>query len=181
MSTDKRKVRNVPPTYQKLSDIQNLSQTSNTSDSDAGETNEISHPVWQLEMELSTAALSVIFCIIICIVFIFLSLQTRFDGDFMGGLVHSLLVIVISVMVFMAISPRLLWPQLWYGGVTSYFLWFFHRLVVFPLITVIFPFTIPILSSPVQFEDQLDVGESIQGWQSDVEDCHHQDCLRRHH
>ena len=142
MSTDKRKVRNVPPTYQKLSDIQNLSQTSNTSDSDAGETNEISHPVWQLEMELSTAALSVIFCIIICIVFIFLSLQTRFDGDFMGGLVHSLLVIVISVMVFMAISPRLLWPQLWYGGVTSYFLWFFHRLVVFPLITVIFPFTI---------------------------------------
>ena len=142
MSTDKRGSRNVPSTYRKLSDFQNLSLSSNSSDIDGGESYEISYPVWQLEMELSTAALSVIYCVIVCIVFILLSLQTRFDGDFMGGLVHSLLVIVISVMGFMAISPRLLWPQLWYGGVTAYFLWFFHRLVVFPLITVIFPFTI---------------------------------------
>ena len=144
MSSDSRGVRNGASTFR---NIKNLSQSSNTSDSasgdsgDDGENYEISYPVWQLELELSTAALSVIYCVIVCIYFIFLSLQTRFDGDFMGGLVHSLVVIVISVMGFMAVSPRLLWPQLWYGGVTSYFLWFFHRLVVFPLITVIYPFT----------------------------------------
>ena len=144
MSTDKRGVRNVSSTYRYNNiagdDIKNLSLSPNSSDSE--DHSEISYPVWQLDLELSTAALSVIYCVIICIVFIFLSLQTRFDGDFMGGLVHSLLVIVLSVMVFMSVSPRLLWPQLWYGGVTSYFLWFFHRLVVFPLITVIFPFTL---------------------------------------
>ena len=147
MSTDKRGVRNVSSTYRNniidgVEDIKNLSLASNNSDSDGRDHYEISYPVWQLESELSLAALSVIYCIIVCIVFILLSLQTRFDGDFMGGLVHSLLVIVLSVMGFMAISPGLLWPQLWYGGVTSYFLWFFHRLVVFPLITVIFPFTL---------------------------------------
>ena len=60
----------------------------------------------------------------------------------MGGLVHSLLVIVITVVMTMSISPPILWPQLWYGGVSSYFLWFFHRMVVFPLIAVIFPFNI---------------------------------------
>ena len=144
MSTDRRGVRNVSSTYRNNNiagdDIKNLSLSPNSSDSE--DHSEISYPVWQLDLELSTAALSVIYCVIICIVFILLSLQTRFDGDFMGGLVHSLLVIVLSVMGFMAISPRLLWPQLWYGGVFSYFLWFFHRLVVFPLITVIFPFTL---------------------------------------
>ena len=104
-----------------------------------GETEERNSHV---KYQLSTATISVAFCVIVCTFFIILSFQTRFDGDFMGGLVHSLLVIVLSVMVFMSVSPRLLWPQLWYGGVTSYFLWFFHRLVVFPLITVIFPFTL---------------------------------------
>ena len=126
-----------------LEDSTNLSLSSNiSSHGEDREDDDISHPVWQLELELSTASLSVIYCVIICMVFILLSLQTRFDGDFMGGLVHSLLVIVLSVIGFMAISPRLLWPQLWYGGVFSYFLWFFHRLVVFPLITIIFPFTL---------------------------------------
>ena len=93
--------------------------------------------------QLSTATITVAFCTIVCTFFIILSFQNRYDGDFMGGLVHSLLVIVITVMMTMSISPPILWPQLWYGGVSSYFLWFFHRMVVFPLIAVIFPFNIP--------------------------------------
>ena len=35
---------------------------------------------------------------------------------------------------------------------------------------VILPNTLTILSSPVQFVDQIDVSPSVDGWQSDVED-----------
>ena len=35
---------------------------------------------------------------------------------------------------------------------------------------VIVPNTKIILSSPVQFDDQIDVSESVEGWQRDVED-----------
>ena len=104
-----------------------------------GETEERNSHV---KYQLSTATVSVAFCVIVCTFFIVLSFQTRFDGDFMGGLVHSLLVIVITVMVLMSVLKPIQWPQLWYGGVSSYFLWFFHRMVVFPLIAVIFPFNI---------------------------------------
>ena len=38
-----------------------------------------------------------------------------------------------------------------------------------------------VVSSPVQFDDQIDVGDSVQGWQSDVQDQEDQDCLHLHH
>ena len=34
------------------------------------------------------------------------------------------------------------------------------------------------LSSPVQFVGQIDISESVQGWQSDVQDQDYQDCLQ---
>ena len=39
----------------------------------------------ELFISLSTASLSVTFCLIVCVFFVLLCLQERFDGDFLGG------------------------------------------------------------------------------------------------
>ena len=39
----------------------------------------------ELFISLSTARLSVTFCLIVCVFFVRLYLQERFDGDFLGG------------------------------------------------------------------------------------------------
>ena len=39
----------------------------------------------ELFISLSTASLSVTFCLIVCVFFVLLCLQEKFDGDFLGG------------------------------------------------------------------------------------------------
>ena len=39
----------------------------------------------ELFISLSTASLSVTFCLVVCVFFVLLCLQERFDGDFLGG------------------------------------------------------------------------------------------------
>ena len=37
-----------------------------------------------------------------------------------------------------------------------------------------------VLSPPVQFDYQIEVGDCVEGWQNDVEDQDYQDCLHLH-
>ena len=93
-----------------------------------------------IDLDLSTATLAVMFCVVVCIYFVLISLQSKFDADFMGGLIHALSVIILVIIILMVITITRNWPKLWYAGFGSFFLWFFHRMVVFPLIALIFPF-----------------------------------------
>ena len=93
------------------------------------------------EAPVSTATLAVTYCVIVCSFFVLLSLQNRLDGDFMGGLVHTIIIIIITISIVMFFVKRTLWPRLWFAGFGAFFLWFFHRMVVFPLIALIFPFS----------------------------------------
>ena len=49
-------------------------------------------------------------------------------------------------------------------------------LTLFIIIMTIFT----IVSSPVQFDDQINVSPNVEGWESDVEDEEDQDCLHLH-
>ena len=93
------------------------------------------------EAPVSTATLAVTYCVIVCSFFVLLSLQNKLDGDFMGGLVHTIIIIIITISLIMFFAKRTLWPRLWFAGFGAFFLWFFHRMVVFPLIALIFPFS----------------------------------------
>ena len=93
------------------------------------------------EAPVSTATLAVTYCVIVCSFFVLLSLQNKLDGDFMGGLVHTIIIIIITTSLIMFFTKRTLWPRLWFAGFGAFFLWFFHRMVVFPLIALIFPFS----------------------------------------
>ena len=96
--------------------------------------------IFDMDLKVSTATLAVSYCIVVCVFFLFISLQHRFDGDFMGGLVHAIVIISLTIVVLMIFTRNIVWPRLWYAGFGAFFLWFFHRMVVFPLIALIFPF-----------------------------------------
>ena len=66
------------------------------------------------------------------------------------------------------------------GTVSIWAIW------VIPTLLIIITFRMPIrtiltrLSSPVQFVDEIDVSESVEGWQYDVQSHDDQDCLHLH-
>ena len=118
----------------------NLSMVDNDSESrEEFGTEEVSD-LFHHELVVSTATLAVSYCIIICGVFVLINTQNRFDGDFMGGLLHALAIIILTVILVMVATRNIVWPRLWYAGFGAFFLWFFHRMVVFPLIALLFPF-----------------------------------------
>ena len=53
-------------------------------------------------------------------------------------------------------------------GIRTVGSWIPFTLIKITTIMTLIPITV--VSSPVQFVDQIDVSESVQGWQSDVED-----------
>ena len=106
--------------------------------------------MYQQKLMVSTATLSVSYCVVICGIFVLINAQQRFDGDFMGGLLHALVIIILTVMCLMVFTRNIVWPRLWYAGFGAFFLWFFHRMVVFPLIALLFPFKM--FSSTTQTE-----------------------------
>ena len=73
----------------------------------------------------------------------------------MGGLLHALVIIILTVFCLMVVTRNIVWPRLWYAGFGAFFLWFFHRMVVFPLIALLFPFKM--LSSTTQTENLVAV------------------------
>ena len=79
----------------------------------------------------------------------------RYDGDCMGGLLHALVIIILTVFCLMVVTRNIVWPRLWYAGFGAFFLWFFHRMVVFPLIALLFPFKM--FSSTTQTENLVAV------------------------
>ena len=106
--------------------------------------------MYQEKLTVSTATLSVSYCVVICALFVLINAQQRFDGDFMGGLLHALAIIILTVTILMVVTTNIVWPRLWYAGFGAFFLWFFHRMVVFPLIALLFPFKM--FSSTTQTE-----------------------------
>lgn len=106
--------------------------------------------MYQQKLMVSTATLSVSYCVVICGIFVLINAQQKFDGDFMGGLLHALVIIILTVMCLMVFTRNIVWPRLWYAGFGAFFLWFFHRMVVFPLIALLFPFKM--FSSTTQTE-----------------------------
>lgn len=92
-------------------------------------------------LHLSTASISVLLCLVVCIAALLFCLQSRYDGDYLGGLVHAFLLILMLVHLGMMVTHRSGWPRLWYGGLGAFFLWFFHRMVVFPLVAELLPYT----------------------------------------
>ena len=106
--------------------------------------------MYQDKLTVSTATLSVSYCVVICGLFVLINAQQRFDGDFMGGLLTALAIIILTVTCLMVVTTNIVWPRLWYAGFGAFFLWFFHRMVVFPLIALLFPFKM--FSSTTQTE-----------------------------
>ena len=104
---------------------------------------------------LSAANLSVIVCLVVCIFFIIFCLQKKFDGDFIGGkfcwfaslyytlfisgLLHAFFIISLCVLLQMLTTDNYVWPLIFYSGFSSFFLWFFHRIIVFPIIALLLP------------------------------------------
>ena len=104
---------------------------------------------------LSAASLSVIVCLVVCLFFIIFCLQKKFDGDFIGGkfcwfaslyytlfisgLLHAFFIISLCVLLQMLTTDNYVWPLIFYSGFSSFLLWFFHRIIVFPIITLLLP------------------------------------------
>ena len=105
---------------------------------------------------LSAANLSVIVCLVVCLFFITFCLQKKFDGDFIGGkfcwfaslyythifisgLLHAFFIISLCVLLQMLTTDNYVWPLIFYSGFSSFLLWFFHRIIVFPIITLLLP------------------------------------------
>ena len=103
---------------------------------------------------LSAASLSVIVCLVVCMFFIIFCLQKKFDGDFIGGkfcwfasfyythisgLLHAFFIISLCVLLQMLATDHYVWPLIFYSGFSSFFLWFFHRIIVFPIIALLLP------------------------------------------
>ena len=112
---------------------------------------EVVPSMYQQKLMVSTSTLAVSYCVIICFIFVLINVQERYDGDCMGGLLHALVIIILTVFCLMVFTRNIVWPRLWYAGFGAFFLWFFHRMVVFPLIALLFPFKM--FSSTTQTEN----------------------------
>ena len=109
----------------------------------------------KLYFYLSAANISVILCLVVCVFFIIFSLQTKFDGDFIGGkfcqfaslyytlfisgLLHAFFIISLCVLLQILTTDKYVWLIILYCGLTSFLLWFFHRIIVFPIINLLLP------------------------------------------
>ena len=89
----------------------------------------------------STASLSLTFCLVVCLFFLAWCLQDRYDGDWLGGLLHALLVICATLCSLMSLVRSPAWPRLIVAAVGAFSLWFFHRMAVFPIIALLLPFS----------------------------------------
>ena len=103
----------------------------------------------------SAASLSVIVCLVVCMFFIIFCLQKKFDGDFIGGkfcrfaslyytlfisgLLHAFFIISLCVLLQILTTDKYVWLIILYCGLTSFLLWFFHRIIVFPIINLLLP------------------------------------------
>ena len=158
-------MRNRFPRKNYISTSENISSSnltdfdiSNISTENIMEEEEYSHMLGSFStcyLYLSAANLSVIVCLVVCLFFITFCLQKKFDGDFIGGkfcwfaslyytlfisgLLHAFFIISLCVLLQMLTTDNYVWPLIFYSGFSSFLLWFFHRIIVFPIITLLLP------------------------------------------